>query len=135
MTAVTQALEMLDAAIAAASVEECAAIVVQLAARLAALGAGLAGSPARRWVSAELAAEVAAVDVADLRRWAARPGVTWASRPTRKTLLVDRDAFDRWLAAARFPHIAGVSRPKAAVSRSPSGTFAGVGTRSRPSRG
>ena len=74
-----------------------------LAARAAALLAGLAtASQARRWRDAQTAADAVGVPVAQLRRWARRPDVTWATWPTTRTLLVDVEAFDRWLTAGRF---------------------------------
>jgi hypothetical protein len=127
-----EVFEALDAVIADAGADEKAGLVVQLAARLAQVGAGLAGDPGRRWVAAEKVAEASGLDLATLKRWARRPSCTWASCPTRKTVLVDLDAFDRWLAAGRFRNIHGATRPKAAVSRAEAGTFAVTGARSRP---
>jgi hypothetical protein len=132
-----QALVAVDAALADLEPEARAAAAGALAARAAAVLAGVAtGSPARRWLRAEDAAERFAVDLARLRRWARRPGVTWASWPTRRRLLIDVEAFDRWLSAGRF----AVKRvrsdrdrrdPKPGIRDTSNGPVATVGDRSR----
>jgi hypothetical protein len=96
------ALEQLDAELIELEGDALGTAALALSARLAAIAARLAVRPARRWLSAERAAEVASVEVRDLHRWAKRPGATWATWPTRRTLLVDAEAFDRWLASHRF---------------------------------
>jgi hypothetical protein len=114
------ALEQVDAELAELEGDALGSAALALTARLAAIAARLAGRPARRWLSAARAAESAGVEVRDLHRWAKLPGATWATWPTRRTLLVDAEAFDRWLASHRFrrrrqDHEAGSTRTKPAL--------------------
>jgi hypothetical protein len=95
-------LRPVDRALEAADPEELPAWALALAARLGSVAARMAGPPTRRWVPASRAAEGAGVDEDVLRRWARRLGATWASWPTKRTLLVDVEGLDRWLSAGRF---------------------------------
>jgi hypothetical protein len=99
-----EALAEVDRALAEVPQEARAAAAGALVARAAVILASLAGTTTtpRRWSRAEDAAQAHGVDVAQLRRWARRDGVTWASWPTKRRLLVDVEAFDRWLSAGRF---------------------------------
>lgn len=100
-------LAALDVAIQNAAPEERAGLVVQLAARLATLGASLAASTGRgaqpvreeaeRLLTPEQAAEVAAVPVARIYSWAR--GARWAQRPSRRCLRISERSFRRWLAS------------------------------------
>lgn len=131
-----QVLATLDEALADVPAETRAAAATALVLRAAALMTSIAtGSTARRWRPAEEAAQAHGVDLALLRRWARRPGSTWASWPTKRTLLVDVEAFDRWLAAGRFAarrrNEDARRRPKPGLSASETRTNTGVGDRTR----
>ena len=100
-----EALAALDVAIAAAPPEERPGLVVQLAARLAALGAGMATTAgngheaAKVWIKPEQAAKIAGIEVRTLYDWAA--GKAWASRKTSRCLRIDEVGFRSWLAQPR----------------------------------
>jgi hypothetical protein len=84
----------LDRAIAEAGQVERAQLIVAIAARLARLAAPATVAPTC-WITPETAAELAQVPAKRVRAWSRR--ATWAHRPTRKALRIDRDAFEAWL--------------------------------------
>jgi hypothetical protein len=129
-------LAELDREIDAASPEVLSGLVVQLAARVAGLGARLSGGGSRRWVSVEDAAAAAGVGADDVVRWARNPSCGWWTRGTRKApMRVDAGAFDRWLAAQRFTQIRQRERRKPAIrtgTASDSSTVTKIHGRNRP---
>ena len=107
---VPEVFTALDRAIAEASAADRPGLVVLLAARLAALGAGLsvpassssaptvtAGPLPQFLITPQEAATIARVPLARLYAWA--HGQRWATRPTRRCLRIDEVGFRRWLAA------------------------------------
>jgi hypothetical protein len=69
--------------------------------RIATASSAPESTTAVQWLTPERAAEVAGVTARRVYRWAARPGVRWASRLSRKCLRVREDLFTAWLATSR----------------------------------
>jgi hypothetical protein len=94
------ALLALDEAIAALPVDGRAAAAGALAAKASAILAGLAVPQTDKWLTVDEASDVAGVPVRRIRTWARRAGITWATRPTRRTLRIHEGRFREWLTGA-----------------------------------
>ena len=125
----TDPFAALDRLIATAGPTERPVLIAALASRIALLAAAdMTATDEPSWLTVDDASEIALVPRRRIRQWARRTDATWASRPTKRTLLIARQAFMAWISTTAPPRAPTCTRRSLEAPPDPSNSHLQVAT-------